>query len=127
MIDYILMRGRQCVMCTDVQVMRGASCWTDHYLVRMKLQLGLAWRKRSSAQRLPLAVHTLHNREKRDAYDHKLNDLLNDNPHNHDIIAEQNWETLKEYIVSAAEAVLGEERRGNQTGFWREKKSYCHW
>ena len=107
MIDYILMRGGQRVMCTDVQVMRGASCWTDHYLVRMKLKLGLAQRKRISTQRLPLAVYTLHNREKRDAYDHKLNDLLNENPHNHDPIAVQNWGTLKQCIVSVTEAVLG--------------------
>ena len=75
MIDYILMCGGQRVIYTDVQVMREASCWTDHYLVRMKLQVGLAQRKSSSAQRLPLAVHTLHNIEKRDAYDHKLNDF----------------------------------------------------
>ena len=32
MIDYIVMRAGQRKLCTDVQVMRGATCWSDHHM-----------------------------------------------------------------------------------------------
>lgn len=64
MIDYVFMHAGQHVMCTDVQVMKRASCWTDHYLVRIKLRLGLAQWK-SYTPRLLLAVHVLASRDKR--------------------------------------------------------------
>ena len=37
MINFVMMRAEQRVVCRDVQVMRGANCWTDHKLVRAKL------------------------------------------------------------------------------------------
>ena len=37
MIDYIVMRASQHKLCTDVQVMGGANCWTDHQMVRAKV------------------------------------------------------------------------------------------
>ena len=39
MIDFVMMRAEQRVVCRDVQVMRGANCWTDHKLVRAKLKV----------------------------------------------------------------------------------------
>ena len=41
MIDFVVMRANQRVCCSDVQVMRGANCWTDHKLVRAKLKVSL--------------------------------------------------------------------------------------
>ena len=38
MIDYVVMRAEQREFCTDVQVMRGASCRSDHRMVRAKLR-----------------------------------------------------------------------------------------
>ena len=38
MIDYVVaMLDSQQRLCTDVQVMRGANCWTDHQMVRAKV------------------------------------------------------------------------------------------
>ena len=37
MIDYVMMRASQRRCCMDVQVMRGANCWTDHQMVRAKV------------------------------------------------------------------------------------------
>ena len=34
MIDYIVMWSNQRMFCTDVQVMRGGTCWTDHRMIR---------------------------------------------------------------------------------------------
>ena len=39
MIDFIVMQQSQHMCCIDVQVMRGANCWTDHYLVRARLRI----------------------------------------------------------------------------------------
>ena len=38
-IDLVIMRARQRVFCTDVRVMRGANCWSDHRMVRDKLRV----------------------------------------------------------------------------------------
>ena len=39
MIDFIVMCEGQGMFCKDVQVMRGANCWSDHRLVRAKLRV----------------------------------------------------------------------------------------
>ena len=39
MIDFVVIKAEQRVVCRDVQVMRGANCWTDHKLVRAKLKV----------------------------------------------------------------------------------------
>ena len=59
MIDYTVMRSDQRCFCTDVQVMRGANCWSDHHMVRMKMRLHLPKRKKVSVGALPVAVHDL--------------------------------------------------------------------
>ena len=41
-IDLVLVRSREREICIDVQVMRGANCWSDHKMVRVKLRLGLS-------------------------------------------------------------------------------------
>jgi hypothetical protein len=37
MIDFVVMRTSQRSLCSDVQVMRGANCWSDHHMLRAKL------------------------------------------------------------------------------------------
>ena len=37
MMDFVVMRAEQRVVCRDVLVMKGANCWTDHKLVKAKL------------------------------------------------------------------------------------------
>ena len=41
MIDLVVLWAKQRMCFTDVQVMRAANCWSDHKLVRAKLQLEL--------------------------------------------------------------------------------------
>ena len=57
MIDYICSHAR--ISCTDVQVMRGVTYWSDHHImIRVKLQVGSFQRKRKrKAPTLPIAVH----------------------------------------------------------------------
>ena len=44
MIDFVVMRSGQRACCRDVEVMREASCWTDHNLGRAKLWVKLPHR-----------------------------------------------------------------------------------
>ena len=41
MIDFVMFQSAQRRHSLDVQMMRGATCWTDHKLVRAKLRLDL--------------------------------------------------------------------------------------
>ena len=60
MIDFVVFRSDQRRYCLDVQVMCGATCWTDHKLVRVKLRLYLNcpqnWQNRKES---PIAVWKL--------------------------------------------------------------------
>ena len=59
MIDYIMMRSDQRQLCRDVTVCRSTCCWTDHFMVRGKIQLHLPKSKRNPATTTPLAsVHS---------------------------------------------------------------------
>ena len=33
MIDFVVVHSSDCQVCMDTQVMRGATCWSDHYLL----------------------------------------------------------------------------------------------
>ena len=47
-IDFFVMRHCQQNWCLDVQVMRGAECWSDHRIVRARLRMNLSeWRGKS--------------------------------------------------------------------------------
>ena len=112
MIDFVVMRAGQRVYCRDVQVMRGANCWTDHKLVRAKLKVVVpryAGRKKKNC--LPFAVHELSTRSKRDEYGEMLKQQLLDMPHNASDTSEHNWDVLKSCIVSAAEEAVGRGKR----------------
>ena len=39
MIDYVIVRRRDLQDLHQVRAMRGAKCWTDHHLVRAKMEL----------------------------------------------------------------------------------------
>ena len=110
MIDYVVMRAEQRMLCTDVQVMRGASCWSDHHMVRVKVRVGLP-RQQKQRTTLPFAVHTLHCKEQRKAYQQALEEQLRDHPIRPDKSTEHNWNTLKNCILTAAEAIVGRGRK----------------
>lgn len=68
MMDLVLMRARQRFCCRDVQVMKGATCWTDHKLVRAKLHIDLPRMHHEEKRMLPFAVHKLVSITARDEY-----------------------------------------------------------
>ena len=96
MIDYIVMRAGQRKLCTDVQVMRGATCWSDHHMIRGKVRIKLSLPKKSRATALPIAVHTFSDPDQRSTYREKLDESLSEQPHSPGNSAEEGWNTLKE-------------------------------
>ena len=116
MIDFVVMRAAQRFFYTDVQVMRGANCWLDHAMVRTKVMIHFPRLKKAPANTLPLAVHALQREEIRDTYQQKLTECLFEQEHDSDGSVEQNWETLKNCMVSAGEVVVG--RGGKKQPDW---------
>ena len=58
----------------------------------------------------------LHRAGPREEYQRKLDDHLNNQPHNPEESVEHNWDVLKKCIVSAAEEALG--RRSKRQHDW---------
>ncbi len=87
--------------------MRGASCWTDHNLVRAKLRIDLprvATREKTS---IPLLIHKFTAPDVKDVYRNELERVLEEHPFDEDLSIEENWKVLRSSIVSAAEKTIG--------------------
>ena len=110
MIDYVLMRKGQRRLCQDVKVCRSACCWSDHHLVRGKVQLQISMKKKGDT-RVPLAVHSLSSKDCREEFQQTLCQLLLQHPHCVDDQPEDNWGRLKRCIVETDEDCLGWARK----------------
>ena len=119
MIDFVMMRADQRVLCRDVKVMRGADCWSDHMLVRAKLNVVFK-RYGKSKDKIPksFAVYKLNVEAIRNEFCESLAEWLKSKPHVDDGTAEENWEALKACVVAAAEESLG--RAGKKQPEWFE-------
>ena len=106
MIDFVLMRKGQRRLCRDMSVCRNVCCWSDHHLVKGKVQLQIP-RKKKIDTHAPLAVHSLSSKEYREKFQQTLCQLFLQHPHCVNKQPEHNWERLKKCIVEAAEDCLG--------------------
>ena len=83
---------------------------SDHHMVRVKVRIGLPHQQKKRIT-LPFAVHTLHCKEQREPYQQALEEQLCNKPNRPDESTEHNWNTLKNSIVTAAEAVVEHGRK----------------
>lgn len=107
MINFVIMRASQRMLCMDVRVMRGANCWSDHQMVRAKLRIKTnSSRKSEGSSSTPYATYLFHSQSFKDAYRENLTEKLLETPHDSESAAEHNWETLKNCILKSGEEVL---------------------
>ena len=74
------------------------------------MRVGLP-RQQKKRTTLPFAVHTLHCKEQRQAYQQALEEQLRDHPITPDKTTEHNWNTLKSCIITTADAIVGRGRK----------------
>ena len=112
MIDYVVMRTCQSKLCCDVQVMRGANCWSDHQMLRAKLTLRLPHSiKKHQDKATPFAIYKLHSSMVRESYSDSLSTSLNSIPAYSRSSSEAKWDILKKCILDTAEESIGRERK----------------
>ena len=98
----------------DVQVMRGATCWTDHKLVRAKLRIDLPKIQCHQKRPLPFSVHLLSSTAVRDEYRVQLDNELQGKPYDKMRTPQENWALVRSCIVSAAERGVGRGKKQQQ-------------
>ena len=117
MIDFVLMRTSQRKYCLDVQVMRGANYWIDHYMVRAKLRMMFSLPANVKKHPLPFAVHRFARPELRDCYVQSLPGKLTDwSPASEDT-AEECWNHLRSCVSCSAEETIGRGVRSSPEWF----------
>ena len=95
--DYVLMRQNQRKLCNDTQVMRGANCWTDHKLIRSKIQPG----------RVRYAVEKLSDLKVKESFQEKVRLWLYVKWKD----AQDKWSVMRDGIIDSAEVVLGKSKK----------------
>ena len=103
MIDFVVMRTSQRKCCLDVQVMRSANYWTDHYMVRGKLRMVFSL---PFYVKMPFAVHRLRP-ELREWYVQSLAEKLTDWSPTSEGTAKECWNHLRSCVTCSAEETIG--------------------
>ena len=114
MIDYCIVRQRDRQDVLITRAMRGADCWTDHYMLRSKLSLRVRppTRKRPAKKKLncPALASRETERMLQETVSARLGDSLTPG-------IEEGWKSLSSAVASSAEEVLGRAPRKNQDWF----------
>ncbi|XP_065197607.1 uncharacterized protein LOC135829129 [Sycon ciliatum] len=110
LIDYVIMRTAHCCYCRDVGVVRGALCWTDHYMVRAKLVLDFVQRRSTVPKRRSYATHRLREPDTLLQYRESMEAACGGVAGGGQSV-EETWKSLRDDITSVAERTLGHGRR----------------
>ena len=110
MIDMGLMRQSQRWHCQDVTVMRGANCFTGHYMVRANLCVDVHQPRghRASGQSPP-AVEMLREPSVCEQFKQQLATSLHQRPSQQS--AEDEWAVLRDCVREVSGKVLGKRKR----------------
>ena len=126
-IDFVIMRQSEHRKCIDVDVMRGAECYTDHQLLQMKLLVGSVNKYRKPpASNAPQRFDV--SRYKGDIVDDQgkltTKGIFQDrvaqrlkSKWKNEGLAEEKWNLLKSTLCEAAESTLGKQTRRNPDWF----------
>ena len=112
MIEYVIVRWRDQQDLHQIRAMRGAECWTNHRLVRAKMELKIRPKVRhtttSRAKKLEVSKFS-HLPETKNIFQNTLTSIELDET---DL-----WEDFKVKLLSAAQDILGLRKRKCQDWF----------
>ena len=115
MIDYCITRQRDGQDFLITRVMRGADCWTDHYLLRSKLSLRIRPPvSRRAAKKKLNCILLANDNIARYEYNEALSNRLSGVPPTE---IEPGWKHFTENVNSAATETIGYARRKNKDWF----------
>ena len=118
LIDYVITRQRDSKDVLITRAMRGADCWTDHRLVRAKLNMHIVPQHRKRPKLINQAFNTArllaprYQQEFQTSLDEKFDATgpLTGGP-------EEKWNQFKEVVTETAKTVLGPQKRSHQDWF----------
>ena len=116
MLDYALVRQRDP---HDVQItrcMRGADCWSDHHLVRSKINIQLALKKKTARDKPLRKLNIAWLIPNQEALKRSLQESLSKIEWEHDGL-EEGWRSFQEAVYSAAANTVGFVKRKHQDWF----------
>ena len=114
MLDYCITRQKDKQDVHITRVMRGADCWTDHYLLRSKLSLRLRPPMKRRAAKRKLNCRALELAEKREEFKEAISEKLDENP---PAGVEEGWKFILDSVSAVAAETIGSTTRRNQDWF----------
>ena len=111
MIDFVVMNSAR-HLCLDVNVQRGASFWSDHFMVRARLRFNFSrhWRRRVTppTRQRPLAAYLLADESLRRQFSQEMAGTLAGLEQEDDgVNIDASRHSLRDRMISVAEKVLG--------------------
>ena len=127
LIDYVVMRAEQRCYCRDVRVVRGAACWTDHFMVRARFGFDFYIPRRKTVHKRPFAVHLLRDLSVNLKFKSEMESVCNraksDDNGGEDDDVEGMWNRVKDNVTSVAAEVLGRDKRRQPDWFLDQKST----
>ena len=109
LIDYVIVRKRDLRDLCSVRVMRGATCWTDHNLVRAKLKFFVRMKTRHDNTSVPKRLNVSKLK------DPVISKSLSDGIHN--ITFDGSWVDFKQQVYATSSDILGFKVRKHKDWF----------
>ena len=119
LIDYVIVRQRDQSDVKLTRAMRGATMWSDHRLIRSKLQLIIKPMRRQKREAPPrkFNVSSLKSEATQEQLETQINAAVGDFSSKAQANVEEAWQDFKSRVLDASERTLGFVRRKHQDWF----------
>ena len=116
-LDYVITRQRDLKHVTSTRAHRGTECWSDHRLVRSKIQISLSKKSRRSKPKVAkkLNCKKLNDPQVAATFSHELDEAIDKCQISEDI--EESWKNLKDTLYEMSSNLLGFPKRKHQDWF----------
>ena len=126
LIDYVITRQRDQGDTLITRAMRGACCGTDHNLIRSKLRLSLAPRRKTkNTGTRRLATNKLRDPTIAESLATNITAALLTKPEKTSLTTTEDWDSLKNILLEATENTVGHSKRKHQDWFDDNNEPIC--